>query len=58
MFIRKSIVALKPIFKGDLFSEENIIAKRPGNGISPMMWDDIIGRIAKRNFKEDELIEL
>lgn len=55
---RKSIVAKTKIISGDIFTEQNIIAKRPGNGISPMQWDDVIGRAAKRDFKEDELIEL
>ena len=55
---RRSIVAFSKIFKGEPFSEQNLIAKRPGNGISPMEWDNIIGKIAKRDFDEDELIEL
>jgi sialic acid synthase SpsE len=41
-----------------LFSEDNLAAKRPGTGISPMFWDEIIGKIARRNFAVDELIEL
>lgn len=55
---RKSIVALRNIRKGDLYTEENITVKRPGNGISPMRWDEIIGKNAIRDFEEDELIEL
>lgn len=55
---RKSIVALKKIHKGEVFSEENITAKRPGNGISPMKWLNVIGKTASRDFEEDELIEL
>ncbi len=55
---RKSIVAAKAIFKGEVFTQENITAKRPGTGINPMQWDRVIGAAAKRNFKEDELIEL
>lgn len=55
---RKSIVAAKKIKKGEIFSEGNITVKRPGNGISPMRWNEVIGKIAKRNFNEDELIEL
>ncbi|NQT30403.1 MAG: N-acetylneuraminate synthase [Candidatus Saganbacteria bacterium] len=55
---RKSIVALDKIIKGDSFSDKNITVKRPGNGISPMKWDAIIGSRAKRNFEPDELIEL
>jgi N,N'-diacetyllegionaminate synthase len=55
---RKSIVAIKAIRKGDVFSKDNIGLKRPGNGISPMRWDEIQGIIAKKDFNEDELIEL
>jgi len=55
---RKSIVAARPIKAGEAFSENNLMAKRPGTGISPMRWDDIIGRTASRDFSEDELIEL
>lgn len=55
---RKSIVASKNIKAGDFFSEDNLTVKRPGNGISPMRWDDVIGKSAKRDFVEDELIEL
>lgn len=55
---RKSIVAKIRINKGDVFSEENITTKRPGNGISPMRWREVIGKVARRNFEEDELIEL
>jgi N-acetylneuraminate synthase len=55
---RKSIVAAHPIKAGEVFSEENLMAKRPGTGISPMRWDDVIGRTASRNFSEDELIDL
>lgn len=55
---RKSIVAACPIKVGEAFSEVNLIAKRPGTGISPMLWDNLIGRIASRDFSEDELIEI
>ncbi|MDN5290056.1 MAG: N,N-diacetyllegionaminate synthase [Anaerophaga sp.] len=55
---RKSIVAMKAIQKGDLFTEENLTVKRPGNGISPMQWFDVLGKPAPRDFEEDELIEL
>lgn len=55
---RKSIVAAKAIKKGEVFSETNITAKRPGTGLSPMAWDDVIGQVAKRHFKYDEKIEL
>ncbi len=55
---RKSIVASKNIRKDEILSEKNITAKRPGTGISPMQWDEVIGMVAKRNFTIDELIEL
>jgi N,N'-diacetyllegionaminate synthase len=55
---RKSIVARKPIQKGELFSEENLTVKRPGTGISPMVWDELMGKVSPRNFKDDELIAL
>ena len=53
---RKSIVAKIEIKKGDKLSEENITIKRPGNGINPMRWDEIVGSIATKDYKEDELI--
>jgi N,N'-diacetyllegionaminate synthase len=56
--VRKSIVAAKSIKKGELLSEGNITTKRPGTGISPMRWDKILGKKAKKDFKEDELIEI
>jgi N,N'-diacetyllegionaminate synthase len=55
---RKSILASRPIKIGETFSENNLIVKRPGNGISPMRWDEIVGHTATRNFLADELIEL
>lgn len=55
---RKSIVAAKDIHIGELFSEDNLTVKRPGNGISPMKWDEVIGQKANREFHEDELIAL
>jgi len=55
---RKSLVAKKAIKYGDVLSSNNITTKRPGNGISPMRWDEVIGRIAVRDFAVDELIEL
>ncbi len=55
---RKSIVASRQIKKGELFTEENLTVKRPGNGISPMRWNEVIGQIAKRDFLEDQLIEI
>lgn len=55
---RKSIVAASPIAAGETFTEENITVKRPGNGISPMRWDEVIGQKAKKDFPYDSLIEL
>lgn len=55
---RKSIVAAKDIKSGEIFTEYNLTVKRPGNGISPMQWDSIIGKMAIRDFAADELIEL
>lgn len=55
---RKSIVAATDIRKGDLLTENNITVKRPGNGISPMKWDAVLGTAAIRDFLADELIEI
>lgn len=55
---RKSIVAKTNILKGEVFSEKNITTKRPGNGLSPMQWDNVIGKIAGKFYNEDDLIEL
>lgn len=55
---RKSIVAAKDIKKGDIFTEDNLTVKRPGSGISPMRWDEVIGRSASRHFNTDDLIEI
>ena len=55
---RKSIVAARDIRKGEVLTEENITTKRPGNGISPMRWDSVIGTTAIRDFGYDELIEI
>jgi N,N'-diacetyllegionaminate synthase len=54
--VRKSLVAGRPIRAGELFSEGNLTAKRPGTGISPMQWDAWIGQPASRDFATDELI--
>lgn len=54
---RKSLVAARAIAKGELFSEENLVAKRPGTGISPMRLDEWLGRPAARDFAPDEQIE-
>ncbi|GGF94459.1 MULTISPECIES: N-acetylneuraminate synthase [Cysteiniphilum] len=53
---RKSVIAIKSIAKGELFTEKNIGIKRPGNGISPMRWDEVVGTYAQKNYQEDELI--
>jgi N,N'-diacetyllegionaminate synthase len=55
---RKSIVAKKKIKCGEIFDLENITIKRPGSGISPMCWDEVIGREAIKDFMEDELIKI
>lgn len=55
---RKSIVARVKIVKGEILTEDNLTVKRPGNGISPMKWFEVLGTKAVRDFCEDELIEL
>ncbi|CAH2211894.1 N-acetylneuraminate synthase [Tepidibacter aestuarii] len=55
---RKSLVANCSIKKGEIFTEKNIQAKRPGKGISPMRWNEVIGKVANKDYKEDELIEI
>ena len=55
---RKSIVAKRNIRQGEIFTTENITTKRPGNGITPMLWKQVLGTPAVRDFEEDELIEL
>ena len=55
---RKSIVAAARIKAGDILTEENITVKRPGNGICPMRWKEVLGTRAVRDFEEDELIEI
>ena len=55
--IRKSVVAAKAIRKGEFFSDENLTSKRPGGGISPMRWDEIVGQRSKRDYEADDLIE-
>jgi N,N'-diacetyllegionaminate synthase len=54
---RKSIVAALPIKKGETFTDRNITVKRPGTGITPMRWDEMIGRKAGRDYKTDEMID-
>ena len=55
---RKSLVAIRAIRAGEPFSADNVGSKRPGTGISPMRWDEVVGRLAPHNFSVDELIEL
>ncbi len=55
---RKSLVAAQTIRKGELFCETNLAVKRPGTGLSPMRWDEVLGSKAPRDFEIDELIEL
>jgi N,N'-diacetyllegionaminate synthase len=55
---RKSIIALKQIKKGEIFSKNNLTVKRPGNGISPMKWYTVLGKKSKYEFKKDEIIKL
>lgn len=55
---RKSIIAARDIKAGEVFTEDNLTVKRPGNGISPMRWNEVLGMTAKRDFVEDEVIEL
>jgi len=58
IIIRRSIVAARHIKKGEILTESNLAAKRPGTGISVARWDDVIGQKAKRDFEEEELIEV
>jgi N,N'-diacetyllegionaminate synthase len=56
MAARKSIVAARDIRKGEIFDNDNLAAKRPGTGISPMRWKDVVGRKAVKDYKKDEQI--
>lgn len=55
---RKSIVASCPIHKGEMLSEDNLTVKRPGGGISPMLWEEVLGTYAIRDYQVDDMIEL
>jgi N,N'-diacetyllegionaminate synthase len=55
---RKSLVAAVPIRIGEPFTPDNVTAKRPGTGLSPMRWDAVMGRPAPRDFEPDELIQM
>ena len=54
--VRKSLVANQAIKVGEVFSAQNITTKHPGTGISPMYWDEVMGQVAQKNYKEDDLI--
>lgn len=54
---RKSIVAARPIKRGELFTEDNLTTKRPGTGMSPMLWPNVVGTVASKDYSEDEMIE-
>ena len=58
LIARKSITAKEKIKRGMKYSSKNITVKRPGSGISPMLWDEVIGKVAKRDYEIDDLIEL
>ena len=55
--VRKSLVARRSIKAGEIFSVENVTTKRPGTGLSPMYWDEFLGKKAMRDFAADELID-
>ena len=56
--VRKSIVAKKNIYSGELFNENNLTTKRPSTGLSPLLWNKVLGKKAKKNFKKNELIRI
>jgi len=56
--VRKSLVAARAIAKGERFTADNLAVKRPGTGISPMRWDEVLNHSARRDFAVDDLIEL
>lgn len=56
--VRKSIVAARPISAGEMLTAENLTTKRPGTGVSPMRWDEVVGTMARRDFAADEEVEL
>ena len=57
-FVRKSIVTSQSIKAGDIFSPDNLTTKRPGTGLSASKWNDVIGKTSKRNYAENELIDV
>lgn len=58
LIARKSIVAKKRIHKGEIYTDDNLTTKRPGTGINPMRWEEVIGKEANRDYDEDELIDI
>lgn len=58
LIVRKSIVAARSIKSGEIFTEENITAKRPGTGINPMRWNEVLGMVAGKNYEADEMIKI
>ena len=58
LLVRKSIVASRSIAEGEMLSEDNLTTKRPGTGLSPMLWDRVVGTLAIRSFEVDEEIEI
>jgi N,N'-diacetyllegionaminate synthase len=56
--VRKSLVASQAISEGEIFTAQNVTTKRPGTGIAPIRWDEVIGRVAPRSFAANELIQL
>lgn len=56
LIARKSVVALRSIKAGEILCEGNLAIKRPGNGISPMRWDEVLGQVARKDYQEDDLI--
>lgn len=55
---RKSIVASREIKAGEVFTEENLTIKRPGTGVSPKMWEKVLGKTSRKNYEEDEMIDI
>ncbi len=53
---RKSLIARKPIRRGEAFTADSLTVKRPGNGVSPMLYWDYVGRTANRDYQPDDLI--
>ena len=56
-FARKSIVAKRKILKGEVFSKDNMTCKKPGNGISPVHWYEVLGKVAESDFEIDDFIK-